>query len=470
MKRTCVILTFFLLFAGGGFFLQGDESPRFILKKLTPRIQLLRDTQNGGAQLGIISENGIILLDSFSSMPTAQNYRHAWEKALQRKDFAYVLNTVDRLDIFGGNAVFKGIPIVGHKVFYQKFTPAAVEAEISRLIEMWRWKEDVSRKRQATHKPGSEEAKGELAWTAFCKRRAEELEGGFKLRLPDITYSDRMALHLKDLTVELLALGHAGFDGISIVVVPEEKTAVIHGFILHSQHLAPHPQERYAKLDVPRWIRLLEELTAEKGRVDKYIVDTRYLWSRERVQSHLRYIKILWNRVQELEAAGENLEAIQERLSLEKEFAFVKEMHPYKDHGDDWIRPQHRAHIWNFYVQHKKLAARLIQKLLTDHDAEAAIRLVREKAKQHKKIYFDERTLYSLGYWLMTTNKIAAALAVFRLNTEMYPDSANTWDSLGEAWMKKGDSAQAVQCYKKVLQLDPKNENARKMLKKLAKK
>ena len=123
MKRACVVLVVFLFSMGLLSAAPDADESRFVHKKLTPRIHLLRDTQAGGAQLGIVSDKGVVLLDSFSSMLTAQRHRDAWQKALGRGDFAYVLNTVDRLDIFGGNAVFSDVPIVGHNVFREKFTP-----------------------------------------------------------------------------------------------------------------------------------------------------------------------------------------------------------------------------------------------------------------------------------------------------------------------------------------------------------
>ena len=466
-RKSFVLMVIVVLFFLTPLFSKGDAKA-FTFKKLTPRICVLT-IQGLGGQLGIVSEQGIVLLNSFSSEAMALKFRTLWEKELNRKDFSYTLNTVDRLDIFGGNSAFKDTIIVGHKVFYEKFTKAAVDAEIKRLIKMWRWKEDVSRKRQTTHKVGSKQAKSELNWTAFCKRRVESLEAGFELVLPQVTYSDRMALHLGDLTLELIALGRAGYDGHTIVVVPEEKAAIFSGFILHSQHLAPHPQKRYAELDVPRWIRLLEELTDEKCGVDKYIVDTDSIWTRERVQSHLHYIKTLWSRVKTLEAKGETLDRIQDRLSLEKEFAFVKQMQVYVDHGDKWVRPQHRTHVWNFYVQHKKLASLLIRKVMKNHSAMEAIRKVRALARKDREIYFDQGVINSLGYLLLSEKKYDDALAVFKLNTELFPEAVTPWDSLGEAWMKKGDSAQAIRCYKKVLQLDPENKNAGKMLKNLKK-
>ena len=49
----------------------------------------------------------------------------------------------------------------------------------------------------------------------------------------------------------------------------------------------------------------------------------------------------------------------------------------------------------------------------------------------------------------------------------MNPKSANTYDSLGEAYMKSGDKEMAIASYKKSLKLNPGNNNAVDMLKKL---
>ena len=56
------------------------------------------------------------------------------------------------------------------------------------------------------------------------------------------------------------------------------------------------------------------------------------------------------------------------------------------------------------------------------------------------------------------------AIAVFRLNTELYPGIANTYDSLGEAYLAAGDSVQAVKNYQKSLELNPANLNAQRVL------
>ena len=56
------------------------------------------------------------------------------------------------------------------------------------------------------------------------------------------------------------------------------------------------------------------------------------------------------------------------------------------------------------------------------------------------------------------------------MNAELYPNSANVYDSLGEAYMNSDDNKNAIKNYKKSLELNPNNDNAREMLKKLEKK
>ena len=56
---------------------------------------------------------------------------------------------------------------------------------------------------------------------------------------------------------------------------------------------------------------------------------------------------------------------------------------------------------------------------------------------------------------------------MFKINVEDHPQSANVYDSLGEAYMINGDKKAVIENYKKSLELDPTNGNAREMLKKI---
>jgi len=82
---------------------------------------------------------------------------------------------------------------------------------------------------------------------------------------------------------------------------------------------------------------------------------------------------------------------------------------------------------------------------------------------------FGENELNSLGYHLLRENRVVAAVAVFRANTETHPQSANAFDSYGEALAVYGDTVQAIRSYELSFELNPNNKNALIMLQNLRK-
>ena len=62
-----------------------------------------------------------------------------------------------------------------------------------------------------------------------------------------------------------------------------------------------------------------------------------------------------------------------------------------------------------------------------------------------------ENDVNLLGYQLMGEKKTAEAIALFRKNVKDYPNSWNTYDSLGEALATTGDKKGAVEYYGKAL-------------------
>jgi TolA-binding protein len=73
---------------------------------------------------------------------------------------------------------------------------------------------------------------------------------------------------------------------------------------------------------------------------------------------------------------------------------------------------------------------------------------------------FDERELNRLGYQLLRTKQFPDAIRIFQLNTQAYPASSNTYDSLAEAYLDAGDNPQAIANYQKSIALNPNNRGA----------
>jgi CubicO group peptidase (beta-lactamase class C family) len=105
---------------------------------------------------------------------------------------------------------------------------------------------------------------------------------------------------------------------------------------------------------------------------------------------------------------------------------------------------------------------------ISEKGLDAGLRQYRDLKAQQSAVYdFAEPELNRLGYQLLQRGKLNEAVEIFKLNVAEYPKAFNTYDSLGEAYMVMGNTDLAVQNYKKSLELNPQNENAVTMLKRM---
>jgi hypothetical protein len=108
--------------------------------------------------------------------------------------------------------------------------------------------------------------------------------------------------------------------------------------------------------------------------------------------------------------------------------------------------------------------------LLEAGKADEAIAAYRKiKKEQPENVAVSEARLNRLGYELLRARKLRESIAVFALNVELYPQSFNVYDSLGEAYMENGDRELAIKNYRRSLELNPSNKGAVEALKKLEK-
>lgn len=88
-----------------------------------------------------------------------------------------------------------------------------------------------------------------------------------------------------------------------------------------------------------------------------------------------------------------------------------------------------------------------------------------QKLRQTNQNYtLTEEEVNTWGYQLLEQDKKNEALQIFKLNTLLYPKSWNVYDSYGETLEALGNRNEAIINYKKSLELNPDNTNARKYL------
>ena len=107
------------------------------------------------------------------------------------------------------------------------------------------------------------------------------------------------------------------------------------------------------------------------------------------------------------------------------------------------------------YAETESLIDRMVT-ALDSEGAEAALGVYRDFRADPKNAYAStESGINSLGYQLLGAGRAEAAVAMFQLNADAYPESANVWDSLGDGYEAAGDIARAIASYARALQVDP---------------
>jgi tetratricopeptide (TPR) repeat protein len=114
----------------------------------------------------------------------------------------------------------------------------------------------------------------------------------------------------------------------------------------------------------------------------------------------------------------------------------------------------------------KRPVSEALLPILDEQGIEAALESFRT-LKESSDWYVSEVQLNALGQRLLAEKKVRDAIGIFKLNAQLYPQSSNVYDSLGEAHTASGDKEQAVKDFRKAVELDPDNEHAIAALKAL---
>lgn len=112
--------------------------------------------------------------------------------------------------------------------------------------------------------------------------------------------------------------------------------------------------------------------------------------------------------------------------------------------------------------------ADLTAEATSGRDISEFIKKYREfRANPQHRFINTESPINQFGYFLLNNKRINEAVEIFKLNVESYPNSANVYDSLGDALQAAGKKEEAIKSYEKALSIDPNYPSALESLRKL---
>lgn len=119
-------------------------------------------------------------------------------------------------------------------------------------------------------------------------------------------------------------------------------------------------------------------------------------------------------------------------------------------------------------IQYKKSLARKYGATLMQSGIDKAVSTFNELKTDTTHYYVSENEMNWLGYDLLFSAKQKQySLETFKINTLLFPNSFNVYDSYAEALNANGKRDEAIAMYQKSIAMNPKNEGGKKMLKQI---
>lgn len=103
---------------------------------------------------------------------------------------------------------------------------------------------------------------------------------------------------------------------------------------------------------------------------------------------------------------------------------------------------------------------------LGNHHFENAYAIYQDFHKKNPSFEMSARTLDYWGYQFINTGKNREGIEIFKMATELYPNDANAFDSLADAYEINGEKASAIKNYQRSIEISP-NDFAKKRLQNL---
>ncbi len=312
---------------------QSDPSPYIHIDRLTPRVAVAYwpGIDRRCNLTAIQSRKGLVIIDTEAAPRLMAPIKKKFEQTFHRTDWAYVINTHAHDNHAGGNSLFPGAVIIGHENL-----AADMQGRIRRLTE------PDSKRRQIDHYQALlRELRAALPQYAtnrlvtrliqsdliFYDLFLQDLQQGYEIVKPSLTFSDKYTLDLGDVTLELIFFGKGHSTSDILIYVPQERVLVT-GAIAYQQYRVPEIGEESHLEDVHRFIAVLDRLLADDVKIEHVIPGHSVLLTRTVLPPIRDYYQRMLTEVAAARRQGLTLDQATKLLTLRAKFPAFRDPPP----------------------------------------------------------------------------------------------------------------------------------------------
>jgi glyoxylase-like metal-dependent hydrolase (beta-lactamase superfamily II) len=294
------------------------------VEKLSERVILGYWLGTGRCNIvAVKSQKGLAIIDTEMSPRIMAPIKEKLEKAFGRDDWAYVINTHAHMHHTGGNCLFKDAVVIGHDNL-----PKDMQWLIRKQVdETWKRKEldnnvqtirnlqamlpKVAGSRQQTRM-----IQGEIK---FYQLYTQDMEDGFEVVKPTVTFSDKYTLDLGDVRLELVYFGKGHSLSDVLIYIPQEGVLVTGAIVYQRGHL-PGITEGAELKDVHRYIAVLNAFLEKGVKLDYVIASHSFVLARRDLKYVRDYYQTMLDGIRSAQQEGLTLEQARERFAVRKKF------------------------------------------------------------------------------------------------------------------------------------------------------
>jgi len=311
---------------------QSDPAKFIRIERLSPRVVIAYwpGIDRRCNLTAIQSQKGLVIIDTEASPRVMAPIKKKIEQTFHRTDWAYVINTHPHDNHCSGNSLFKGATIVGHDNLAEDMHWLIDrQTEPNRSREIDRYNAILRDLRAALPRYAAYPAFTKLIRSdlIFYDLFVKDMEEGYEVVKPSLTFADRHTLDMGDLTLELIFFGKGHSASDILIYVPQERILAT-GAIAYQQGRVPEIGEESHLEDVHRFIAVLDSLLADNVKIDHVIPGHSVLLTRAVLPPIRDFYQRMLMEVQAARKQGLTLDQTTRLLTLRAKFPAFRDPPP----------------------------------------------------------------------------------------------------------------------------------------------